>query len=86
MIFPEVDLDEWCEKYGLSKEEDICPDCGRILKPTIPFITKDFFGIKTDNSGETCGPDCGMAIAIARDPKDRKIWAEIADLCKTGGD
>lgn len=56
MIFPDITLDKWLQKYpSLSVEFEECPECGNLVKLDIPYISKDFAGLTSSpcDCGET---------------------------------
>jgi hypothetical protein len=47
MIFIEISLEKMLTKYPeLEIEEEICDECGRKRRTTIPFIEKEWVGLK----------------------------------------
>lgn len=48
----EVDLEKWCNDYGIIAEPIECPRCNKVVELTTPFALKGVRGIKA-----TC--DCG---------------------------
>jgi hypothetical protein len=57
MIYPDVSLEKWLEKYpGLNIIEVECLDCHGIIRTETPFMTKDYIGL----SVSTC-PNCHVS-------------------------
>lgn len=44
MIFIDMDLEEFCEKYGIDAEMSEC-SCGKKGMTSRPFLTKEYAGL-----------------------------------------
>lgn len=76
MIHPKVSLEAWLSKYPdlkiVTKE---CDACGKTIRTTIPFISKDYVGLDAPRC--ECGKNkFSCAISITRTPEANQEWAE----------
>jgi hypothetical protein len=55
MIYPDVPVEKWCEKYDLHIAKDRCTNCSRIRITNIPFIESGFAGLMSTQC------ECGMS-------------------------
>lgn len=54
VLYPQVDLKEWCERYDIELTEDPCVKCGQVYPFTTPIALKDWRGVTQDI--HDCGP------------------------------
>lgn len=74
MIEIQVDINEWCEQYGLAEESEPCVKCGIVLTTSIPVALKGYRGLKS--VPHECGPEYDHYVVVpVNDECDR--WAEI---------
>lgn len=45
MIYPVVDLEEWCQRYGLEPIEQRCYYCGHKQLANVPCAEGDYRGL-----------------------------------------
>lgn len=67
MLYPVVDLDEWCKKFDLRVRKRKCFECHRILKTTVPFADKSGFGLISPIC--ECGSTGRISVEILRNNK-----------------
>ncbi|MCC7403867.1 MAG: hypothetical protein IT288_05660 [Bdellovibrionales bacterium] len=53
MILVEVSLSTWCDKYGLTVEQEPCVKCGKLLVADVPVALSGYRGLKSQSH------DCG---------------------------
>lgn len=75
MIFPDVPLKEWLEKTGLEAGSSRCSKCKEVFEYAVPFITKDYYGVRTPVHG--CGEGFVSAAYTPRSKEKMDLWKEI---------
>ena len=78
MIYPDVTVEEWAEKYGLDLTPDQCRGCGKILSNWTPIATRDFRGVITTPHG--CEPKYDHKIYSWVDRAQKGRWSELVGL------
>ena len=74
MMFPQVELEEWCSTYGLKVLEKQCQGCKKYFPVDIPFAIKGYRGLSMKDHG--CGDDFGVSVVVpVGDKKDK--WREL---------
>jgi hypothetical protein len=75
MIFPQVELQEWIDKWGLEIADYECPTCKKTFKTTIPVMTKDSAGLVTPD--HDCGPGHWKVVMTPRTEEAKEFWNKI---------
>lgn len=73
-IYPNVSIEEWITFHPeLQARSTSCRNCGSILTASIPFITKDYYGL--------CSPECscgesitGIESMVTRSKREHDSW------------
>lgn len=76
MIFPDVTPEYWCERNGIEIKSLVCPRCGLVQKTTIPYLAQECVGLLAPK--HACGSDFQASTMVARDPRERREWRELA--------
>lgn len=75
MIFVEMNASEFCQKFKITPREHPCPGCGKLITPSIPWISKDRVGL---NSKCECGRNNGCpSTSIITNPEMAKRFKEL---------
>lgn len=75
MIYPEVNLQVWLERWGLEIESWTCDICGKEFETTVPILAKDSAGLVTPEHG--CNPYHCHAIFTPRTAESIAFWNTI---------
>lgn len=54
ILYPQVDIKEWCDRYKIELTEDYCRKCKVVYPFTTPIAHKDWRGVTQDI--HECGP------------------------------
>lgn len=77
MIYPNISLESWLEKYpDLKVQKLVCTNCGETMISTIPFLSKGYAGIESPPC--VCGQNthkCSSAITITKESFEK--WNNI---------
>lgn len=75
MIYVDVDLSLWVNKYKLDIETYTCPQCGDEFQTTRPIMTPDSAGLVTPIHG--CGSRFWVAVLTPRKTESIAFWNTI---------
>ena len=75
MIFLDVDLSEWVEKFDLSIVKYKCPKCHKTYDTNVPVITKDYAGLQSPI--HECGAKYREVVFTPRGSALKKRWEEV---------
>jgi hypothetical protein len=75
MIYPDVTVEEWCERYSLEPTTEPCVKCGQQVTTTRPFATGSWRGLQAEDHG--CGVRYLLTIAIDSVGSERQSWANF---------
>jgi len=75
VIYPNVDLNKWIEKYDLGIETFSCPKCKKVFETIIPIMTIDSVGLQSQS--HKCGPEYILVILTPRTDDALKFWNMI---------
>jgi hypothetical protein len=75
MIYPDVDVQEWCEHYRITIKIGHCLCCGKELMPSIPFAHKDWRGVTSAPHG--CPERYDHKWLVSVDKDRRAFWANL---------
>lgn len=75
MIYPDVSLEEWCEKWDLEVESSTCYECGRKAYSTIPYLEKDYAGLESPLC--PCGSGPCVAVMVPRTAAAHAEWSGL---------
>ena len=71
MIFPDVDVKNWCDKYGIEIDENKCENCGKLIDTYIPYVTSRHVGVLSSKCD--CGEEQGsISIFKGRTPESQR--------------
>lgn len=63
MIFRDVSLEEWLERYPeLEIEEGFCNQCGKTMRTTKPFVEKGYVGLVSPKC--SCGLNTNQVMTV----------------------
>jgi hypothetical protein len=75
MLFPQVSAEEWCAKYpALVVESRYCPRCGEPRTADIPFLEKDWAGLRSSDC--VCGCPA-WSLSTPRSEQAKKLIGTI---------
>lgn len=78
MIYLDVNLDVWLQKYpDLKVVEGLCNNCGAVLKSERPFITKEYVGLTSDNCRECSSSSHKAMTFISYDKSKVDEWNKL---------
>ena len=79
MIYPDVTLNDWLlEHPELEVRITECHACGGKLSSTIPFMTKDYYGLESTTC--PCGDSrTGCRSMVTRTEEAHRSWTEIVE-------
>lgn len=79
MIYPDVPLEEWLDRYPeLCVVERQCEGCGRLMRASTPFIMKGYVGIESgDCSCKKNYSRCSCRITITNEEHTR--WVNLIE-------
>ena len=67
MLYPQVDLQEWLEKYDLKTKEGICHKCGYFIIAEVPFAEAKMRGLVSRDHG--CGEEALLYVFVNMEKK-----------------
>ena len=74
ILYPKVNIQEWCKMYNLEITNDPCVKCGVTFPFTIAIAHKDWRGIMQEP--HDCGPEYVQSI-LRPVGENEKEWAKI---------
>lgn len=83
MIFPDVKLEDWLEKYPTLRdikdtcEINFCVHCNEQIIPDRPFIKKDYVGLYSDTCPH-CGKEYHVQVSITNSNKEYQKWDHLS--------
>ena len=75
MIYPDVNVDKWCERYKLTVKIRPCPKCQKLQTTSIPWASGEWRGLVAPK--HECGEDYELSTAISIDKNERNEWKEL---------
>lgn len=45
IVYPQVDVKEWCAQYKIETTEDACINCKKIIPYEVPIASKNWRGV-----------------------------------------
>ena len=66
---PVMDAEAFAKMHKINLKPIKCPKCGLEFTPSIPWVSKEWRGIKCEE--HECGPEYAAFIAVPADPKVR---------------
>lgn len=75
MIYPDVDLKSWCERYGLEIKRRACLHCGQVFETTVPVAVKGYRGLQAPL--HECGEKYVGSIFVPVGRKEIKFWMDF---------
>ena len=77
MLFPQVSLEEWCERHPeLEIQEIECPSCHAKIRSDRPFMSKNYIGITSAPC--SCGSSrVGCESSITRTAPEYAKWEAV---------
>jgi hypothetical protein len=75
VVFPNVDPEEWAERYGIEVKEHPCPECGSLFWPTVPIAMKGYRGLQTVYHG--CETANGCPFSVVPVGEKAKQWKAL---------
>lgn len=74
MIYPDVSLEEWLQRYpNLKVHSQECPECKKIISTDRPFRSKHYIGLEGLHCKE-CGYRIGSAVLRPISKKKIEEW------------
>jgi hypothetical protein len=67
MIYPQVDLQEWCDRYSLKPITRPCKGCGKEFETKLPVATKMCRGLAAEL--HECGENYRLVVLRPIDQK-----------------
>ena len=78
MIYPDVTLNFWTNKYRLPIETKKCAKCRKNFKTSVPILIKGYAGLETPT--HKCNRKFNSAIFTPITDKTKKEWESIYNL------
>lgn len=75
MIYSEMPLKEFCEKFDLEPFDWKCSRCGKDFKGNIPVYIKDMSGLVTPE--HECGPGFQSVLMTPRTDSAKEFWSKV---------
>ena len=75
MIYPDVKLEDWINRYKLLVVDYSCPKCGGNFPTDIPVILRDCAGL--ESRIHDCGNNFTEVILVPRTPAAASVWGKI---------
>ena len=75
MIYLQVDLQKWIERYDLEIQIYNCPKCKKAFKTEVPIMTKDSVGLQSHI--HECGSQYWTVILTPRTAEAKMFWDTI---------
>jgi len=69
ILNPVVDADTFAARHKIDLKPIKCPKCGLEFTPSIPWVSKEWRGIKCEE--HECGPEYAAFVVVPADPKVR---------------
>jgi len=76
MIYPDVDLKEFKQKYGLAEYDWVCCNCGNTFTVNRPYLTKHYAGLCSEIH-EPCGARYSALTTVPRTKEKINSWKRI---------
>ena len=74
MIYPNIALEKWINKYKLEVAAFFCPNCGKTFRTEVPIIMKNYVGL--ESPVHSCGKDFTKLVVTPRNEDEMKFWEE----------
>lgn len=81
MIYPDVNVEKWCERYGLTVKTRPCLQCGILQTTSIPWASGEWRGLVSTK--HACGEDYELSTAISINKNERNEWKELFTAVST---
>lgn len=75
MIYPDVELNTWLQKYDLEVTEKVCPKCKQLFLTKIPILIKGYAGLETP--AHECGSNYKSAIFTPVSNEKNNLWKQV---------
>ena len=75
MIYPDVEVSNWVQKYNLEVTEKACPKCKLIFFTNVPILIKGYAGLETPE--HDCGSKYKAAIFTPTTSEKINFWKDV---------
>lgn len=82
ILYPEVNIQEWCKLYDLEITDDPCIKCGKVFPFTIAIASKEWRGVTQEP--HDCGPRYAQSI-LRPVGENEKQWNILMGIVKEEG-
>jgi len=78
MIYPDVNIEEWCKRYRLEIRSHKCLCCGDQQITSMPWASKHWRGLIAPTHG--CGESYRFSVAVEISTEGQQDWKNIYSL------
>lgn len=75
MIYPDIELNTWLQKFDLEVTEKLCPKCKQVFLTNIPILIKGYAGLETPE--HDCGSQYKAAIFTPTSSEKINFWKKV---------